>query len=158
MGASVQPSSYNIGFYSSQYKRGCLQLPQLKAQVVQVCSLGAARVNKEQQNWLHNTSGKARALSFFYFFNFRLDKRYLHMIKKLFLFFAKKDLTRSLKMNYNYYNGSDIYKKNRSQLSAPLDLAPGPQLSAPRGDQPLSSQLLGGNAQGASLGVVFPGK
>ena len=33
------------------------------------------------------------------------------MIKKLFYFFAKKDLTRSLKMNYNYYNGSDIYKK-----------------------------------------------
>lgn len=83
--------------------------------MIQVCSLGAARVNKEQQNWLHNTSGKARALSFFLFFNFRLDKWYLHKIKKLFYFFCKKDLTGSLKMNYNYYNGGVLLKKKKKK-------------------------------------------
>ena len=56
-------------------------------------------------------------------------------------------------MNYNYYNGGVLLKKkNRSQLSAPLDLAPGSQLSAPRGDQPLSSQLLGGQRVGGKPG------
>ena len=44
------------------------------------------------------------------------------MIKKLFYFFAKKDLTRSLKMNYNYYNGGVLLKKKKKIDPSSLSL------------------------------------
>ena len=50
---------------------------------------------------------------FFIFFNFRLDKGYLHMIKKLFLFFCKKDLTFTCKREYNNDMMRSVKKKKK---------------------------------------------
>ena len=83
------------------------------------------------------------------------------MIKKFFLFFCKKDLTRSLKMNYNYYNGRVLLKKKKKkkQISSFISREIFPAFAAPTNAYlGRSSQLFGGEQGQALLLAFFPTK